>query len=86
MPNSDKLKELVSGKKVAVLGVGVSNTPLIDMLITFGARVTAHDMKSREKLGTLAGELENKGVKLVLGEDYLENIDADAPRSIKLSL
>ena len=77
MPNSDKLKELVSGKRVAVLGVGVSNTPLIDMLVSFGARVTAHDMKSREKLGTLAGELENKGVELVLGEDYLENIDAD---------
>lgn len=77
MPNSDKLRELVNGKKVSVLGIGVSNTPLIDMLLGLGARVTAHDMKTREKLGALADELVSKGVDLKLGDGYLDDIDAD---------
>ena len=77
MPNSEKLKELVNGKRVSILGIGVSNTPLIDMLLGFGATVTAHDMKTKEKLGALADSLESKGVKLKLGSDYLDEIDAD---------
>ena len=77
MANSQKLKELVKGKKVALIGIGVSNTPLAYMLHSFGAKVRVHDMKSREKLGALANELENKGIELCLGQDYLESIDAD---------
>ena len=77
MANTDKLRNAVCGKRVAVLGVGVSNTPLIDMLLSFGAKVTACDMQSREKLGALADTLEAKGVILSLGPDYLDNIHAD---------
>ena len=40
---------LVKGKKVALIGIGVSNTPLAYMLHSFGAKVRVHDMKSREK-------------------------------------
>lgn len=77
MSPSDKLHIKVCAKRVAVLGIGVSNTPVIDMLLRLGAKVIAHDKKSRAELGTLADELENKGVTLVLGEHYLDNIDAD---------
>lgn len=77
MPTSDKLKEKVFGKKVAVLGIGVSNTPVIDMLLSLGAHVSAHDIKEREALGPIADELEEKGVHLVLGKGYLDKPDTD---------
>lgn len=77
MPTLDKLKEKVQGKRVAVLGIGISNTPVIDMLLSLGARVSAHDLKDREKLGTISVDLEKKGVRLILGEHYLDKIDAD---------
>ena len=59
---------------VTVAGIGISNTPLIDYLLKQGAVITARDMKSRDKLGELAVNLENKGVKLVCGENYLDDI------------
>lgn len=67
--------EYIKGKRVSVVGIGISNTPLIDFLLSHGAVVTARDMKPAEKLGTVASELENKGVRLILGEKYLENLD-----------
>ncbi|MGM9681715.1 MAG: UDP-N-acetylmuramoyl-L-alanine--D-glutamate ligase, partial [Eubacteriales bacterium] len=66
-----------SGKRVAVLGIGVSNTPVIDLLLELGAEVTAHDKKEASAMGPLADELRSKGVTLRLGESYLDKIDAD---------
>ncbi len=77
MSKLTEFKKYINGKTAAVVGIGISNTPLIDFLLSCGASVTARDMKDREKLGALADTLENKGVKLVLGEDYLENFTED---------
>ena len=38
-------------KSVAVIGIGVSNRPLIRLLLERGIRVTACDKKSREARG-----------------------------------
>ncbi len=65
------------GKTVAVLGIGVSNTPLIELLCGNGARVTACDKKTRNQLGETAERLEALGAELRLGEGYLQGIDAD---------
>ena len=62
------------GKTVAVIGIGVSNQPLIQLLRSHGISVTARDRKSREALGSVGGALEASGVRLVLGEDYLQNL------------
>ncbi len=62
------------GKTVAVIGIGVSNQPLIQLLRSHGISVTARDRKSREALGPVGGALEASGVQLVLGEDYLQNL------------
>jgi len=67
----------LQGKTVAVIGIGVSNRPLIDLLCSRGIAVTACDKKSKETLGTVAEELESKGVSLRLGEAYLENLTED---------
>lgn len=65
------------GKTVAVLGIGVSNTPLIELLCRSGVRVVACDKKSRDALGARADELETLGAELHLGEGYLDALDAD---------
>nr|WP_325213212.1 UDP-N-acetylmuramoyl-L-alanine--D-glutamate ligase [uncultured Oscillibacter sp.] len=64
-------------KTVAVIGIGVSNRPLIELLLSRGVAVTACDKKDRAALGALAEELEEKGCRLRLGTDYLKNLTED---------
>lgn len=65
------------GRTVAVIGIGVSNTPLLRLLLREGIAVTACDRSDRAKLGALAGELEAAGAKLQLGDGYLQNLSQD---------
>ncbi len=67
----------ISGKKIAMCGIGISNTPLILNFLKQGARVIACDRRSREQLGELANELEAAGAELNLGENYLNNLEVD---------
>lgn len=67
----------LKNKTVAVLGIGVSNTPLISLLCKHGIKTIACDRKNRDALGERARELENMGATLRLGEGYLENLNAD---------
>ncbi len=60
------------GKTVAVLGIGVSNRPLITLLCENGIKTIACDKKNREALGDAAVELEKLGAELHLGETYLD--------------
>ena len=69
-----EFKEFINGKEVAVVGIGVSNIPLINFLVKLGARVTAFDMKNEEQLGDVATNFKSKGVKLELGEGYLDKL------------
>ena len=69
--------EKISSKKIAMCGIGVSNTPLILDFLSKGARVIACDRRTREQIGTLADTLENAGAELKLGEGYLENLEVD---------
>ncbi len=64
-------------KTVAVIGIGVSNTPLLRLLMQNNIRVTACDKRLRSDLGDLADELEAGGVQLHLGPDYLDGLDQD---------
>lgn len=68
-------KNSIKDKTVSVCGIGISNIPLIDFLLSAGAKITARDMKDREALGDIADQLEAKGVRLVCGKDYLDNIE-----------
>lgn len=69
-----EFKEFIKGKNVAVVGIGVSNVPLIRFLVSLGAEVTAFDIKDEESIGKVALEFKELGVKLVLGEGYLEKL------------
>ena len=73
----DRYLHGMQGKRVAVIGIGISNTPLIRLLRQAGISVTACDKSGRESFGPLADELENLGVELRLGPGYLEGLDQE---------
>ena len=66
--------ESLKGDSIAVIGMGVSNTPLIKMMLRAGLKVTVCDKASRERIGEQADELESLGAKFQLGEDYLKKL------------
>lgn len=77
---SMSLKEYIAslrGKRIAIIGIGVSNRPLIEALLQGGCDVTACDKSSREALGETAAHLEQLGAKLRLGPAYLDQLDFD---------
>ena len=67
----------LQNKTVAVIGIGVSNQPLIRLLLERGIAVTACDKKNRETLGIVAEQLEANGCRLRLGEAYLDDLTED---------
>ena len=69
--------ETLRGKRIIVLGVGVSNRPLIRLLAGANLTVTACDKMTREELGDVAAEFESLGVTLRLGAEYLTDLEGD---------
>ena len=67
----------LEGKKIAMCGIGISNSPLILNFLEKGARVYACDKRSREQIGEMADRLEAAGAELRLGEGYLDNLEVD---------
>ena len=67
----------LKNKRIAVLGLGVSNRPLVRLLLEFGCHVVGCDRTEREKLDAEVLELENAGCRLSVGEHYLEGVEAD---------
>lgn len=77
MNKLDEFKYNVAGKNITVIGIGISNLPLIKYLVSLGANVTACDRRSAEDLGENYTELEKWGVKFNLGDGYLNNLSGD---------
>jgi len=67
----------LKGKRVAVVGLGVSNRPLVEYLCRQGIRVTGRDRTNRVDLGDAADRMEELGAELILGPDYLADLNED---------
>ena len=67
-------KNQIKGKRVGVLGLGISNMPLVDFLVSAGAVVTARDKKERADALAKYEKLEQMGVRIVCGENYMQGI------------
>ena len=67
----------LKNKKIAVLGLGVSNRPLVRLLLEFGCDVLGCDRTPREKLDPEVLQLEELGCKLSVGDHYLDGVEAD---------
>ena len=71
----EEFKHYIKGKYVAVIGMGVSNTPLIRYLMDLDANITVFDRKTEDELdSSLCEEYALQGVKFSLGENYLDNL------------
>ena len=66
--------ESLKGESVAVIGMGVSNTPLIKMMLRAGLKVTVCDKSTRERVEEQVAELESLGARFQLGENYLDKL------------
>lgn len=62
-------------RTVAVVGLGVSNRAVIRWLSRRGARLFGFDQKTAPELGAAHDQLQALGVQLVLGPDYLEQLE-----------
>ena len=68
-----QLQELIQGKKVAFIGAGVSHKRCIEQFVELGAQVTLCDQKkSVEEFGDYAATIKELGIRLSLGENYLD--------------
>lgn len=77
MKTVELIKNRIGNARCAVLGFGVSNIPLVELLIECGNKITVHDKNDFDKLDARAKEFAARGVKFVCGATYLDTIDAD---------
>ncbi len=71
----NEFKSFIKGKYVAIMGMGVSNTPLIRYLMDLDANITVFDKKSEEELGkAIIEEYTVQGVNFSLGDGYLDRL------------
>ena len=77
----DDFSEFIKGKKAAVIGVGISNTPLIRWLVSLGCKVTACDKMTaddpvlKKNIEALADCAD--GIEWSLGDEYLSHLEDD---------
>ena len=67
----------LQGKRIIVLGLGVSNRPLVRLMLRYGCTVIGCDRTPREKLDAEVLELEKAGCELRLGDTYLDALTGD---------
>ena len=69
--------ENLRGRPVAVLGLGVSNRPLVRLLLEYGCAVSGGDRTPREKLDAEVLELEKLGCRLYLGDEFYKDMSGE---------
>ena len=75
--NQEQFFEYISGKTVTFCGIGRSHMPLMKIFQEKGAVVSARDKRTLEELGENGETLQKLGVKLILGENYLQDLRED---------
>lgn len=71
----EEFEKYIVGKKVAIIGLGVSNIPLLDYFFNLQAKVSVFDKRDVTKLDKDAIEKIHKySFNLYTGENTLENL------------
>ncbi len=73
----DRYFASLQGKRIIVLGLGVSNRPLVRLLLSYGCTVIGCDRTPYEKLDAEVLELEQQGCSLQVGDTYLDGLRGD---------
>lgn len=77
MEHFDRFIRDIKGKTVGVVGIGISNTPIITMLAELGVRVLAFDKRPEDQLGDPGLVLKKLGVETFCGPDYMDHLAGD---------
>lgn len=65
----------IKNKKVAIIGLGVSNEPLIDYLYNLKASITVFDKREEDKIDkNILKKIEKYNISKQFGENYLSNL------------
>ena len=67
-------KDYIRAKKVAVLGIGISNMPLIRYLAALKVEITAFDKSEEQDLAEQLKALDGFKINYSLGKNYLDNL------------
>lgn len=71
----EKFQNFIKGKKVAIIGLGVSNEPLIDYFKSLKTDLTIFDNKDREKIDQrLLEKIDENNIKTSFGKNYLSKL------------
>ena len=74
--NYSVFKEFIKNKKIAIVGVGVSNLPLVEFFKKLGGQVVACDKKTIDKFDYKTSSfLRDNCCRIHLGDDYLDHFD-----------
>lgn len=71
----DDFKKKLTGKKIAILGLGVSNKPLLKVISEFKCNIIIRDKNEINE--NIKESLKNKNVKFITGDNYLRDMDED---------
>lgn len=75
---NEKLRELnqyLKNRKVAIIGLGVSNEPLLDYMHKVGAKVTIFENKTEDKIAKdILKKVKDYGMEYFFGPDNLEHL------------
>lgn len=71
----EEYKEELKTKRIAVIGMGVSNLPLVKLLKQLGCDITVFDKKNLDEMAEDVGNyLKKENIPTSLGEHYLEKL------------
>ena len=73
----EKFLTNLKDKKIALVGIGTSNLPLIKLFSKYGASVLACDKRDKNTLGENGNKAIDAGATLSLGDNYIDNLDVD---------
>ena len=74
------IADTILTSRCTVLGVGISNLPLIEVLVKMkngGGDITVRDKKTAVQLGEVAERLSELGVILICGDDYMRGLGGE---------
>jgi UDP-N-acetylmuramoylalanine--D-glutamate ligase len=66
-------KEFLKGKRIAIMGLGRSNLPLMRFLVKFTDNITGFD-QTKSNMEEIIRPFKERGVQFSLGEGYLETL------------
>ena len=71
----EEFNKSIKGKKVAIIGLGVSNKPLLEYLYNLGADITVFDNRNKDQIDKdILDKVNEYNLKTSLGENYLKEL------------